>query len=307
VRARWLANEPSAKVRAFFDQVYNQYRPREQVDYAGSVLRRLRNLSDQPLLEHSLAATTNFLETPAVKERRASVILNLGGLPAKVRRLIGALWTVNAEQAALALATKPHHEHPPRHVLMTDEFHEFASQSEAQFTSMLSQTRKFGLHLLLAHQDFSQISERLKGSLLNVDFRVVFKLERPDAEYSALMLGRVDPRAIKHEVADSQALDRSHPVYYNLPEQWESWIQAITDLQRQEAFVKLPAGQVTKLRTPAMPDRIVDPAERAAVQDRYIATYFASLQAGPTPASAPPSPPSPLPRIPTEVEPPDDF
>ncbi len=64
-------------------------------------------------------------------------------------RLIGCLLTADYEQAALSRADAEHRR--SRH-LIVDEFHSFATQSSEAFASMLSQTRKYGLFLGLAHQ-----------------------------------------------------------------------------------------------------------------------------------------------------------
>ncbi|EST35385.1 hypothetical protein M878_06075 [Streptomyces roseochromogenus subsp. oscitans DS 12.976] len=59
----------------------------------------------------------------------------------------------------------------------------------------------------VAHQNWSQASDRLKGALQNVGMEVILKASRPDAEHSARPFGTVDPDAVKHVVADEAAED----------------------------------------------------------------------------------------------------
>src|SRR5215218_5079067 len=104
---------------------------------------------------------------------------------------------------------------------------------------MLSETRKYGLFCVMAHQNWSQASERLKGALQNVGIEMILKSGRMDAEYSAKVLGSVNPMEVKHLVEDGAAEERTHPAYLSLPEQWEHQVQSIQRLRVGEAFVRL--------------------------------------------------------------------
>jgi hypothetical protein len=126
----------------------------------------------------------------------------------------------------------------------------------------------------MAHQTWSQTSERLRGALQNVGIEVAFRLGRGDAEHSATILGRVNPLLVKHEVEDPWQNPKTHPTFYSLPEQWEGWVQAITDLRPREAFVRKPDGKVSKIKTLSVPDPVVDPDRLAEVEDHYLRTYF---------------------------------
>jgi hypothetical protein len=204
-----------------------------------------------------------------------------------------------AEQHALALGAKPASVRPRPMVLVIDEFHEFVAQSEQALAAMLSQTRKFGLWIYMANQDTTQTSERLRGALGNVGLRAVFRLERADAEHYAGILGSVDPLAVKYEVADEQARGSRAPVFYSLSEQWEGWVKAIMRLERGEAFIKLPNGTVTKVRTVVVPDPVVDLKRRAEIEQQYLERYFHA----PPESSVPPERKMPLsPAVPQEVD-----
>lgn len=67
-------------------------------------------------------------------------------------------------------------------------------------------------------------------------------------------LFRPDPRKIKHEVADPQAQDRTHPQFENLMEQKEMFVQSIHDQGRRQILVLPPEGkQLVTLRTIDVP------------------------------------------------------
>ncbi|MCX4956879.1 hypothetical protein [Streptomyces virginiae] len=157
---------------------------------------------------------------------------------------------------------------------MLDEFSQFMAQSEESLTRMLSETRKYNLFCVMAHQNWSQASDRLKGALQNVGMEVILKAGRPDAEHSARLFGTVDPDAIKHIVTDEAAEDRTHPAYYPLQAQWERQVQSIQQLRVGEAFVRLPSDEVRKVKTPTLPHLIEPPHALAEVEQYYLDRYF---------------------------------
>ena len=64
-----------------------------------------------------------------------------------------------------------------------------------------------------------------------------------DAERTAPAFARFDPYVVKHEVADPFQVERTHPVYFNLQESFESWVQALTDLPPRQAYINA-AGRI---------------------------------------------------------------
>src|SRR5512144_2360769 len=139
---------------------------------------------------------------------------------------------------------------------------------------MLSETRKYGLFCAMAHQNWSQASERLRGALQNVGLKVILKAGRQDAEYSARLLAAVDPLAVKHTVADQAAEGRTHPTFFPLLEQWERHTQAIQTLKVGQAFIRLPDDSVHRVKTPTLPTVAVSPQQLTAVRESYLRTYF---------------------------------
>jgi hypothetical protein len=136
----------------------------------------------------------------------------------------------------------------------------------------------------MAHQNWSQASERLKGALQNVGIEAILKSGRMDAEYSARVMGSVNPMEVKHVVEDEKAEERTHPSYLSLPEQWEHQVQAIQRLRVGEAFIRLIDDSVHKLRTPTLPQLTVTRQDLQAVRERYLTRYFTPAV---TPAAAP--------------------
>jgi hypothetical protein len=126
----------------------------------------------------------------------------------------------------------------------------------------------------MAHQNWTQASERLRGALQNVGIEMILKSGRMDAEYSARVMGSVDPMQVKHAVEDEAAEERSHPAYLPLQEQWEKQVQAIQRLRIGEAFVRLADDSIHKVRTRTLPRLHAEVSEIADIRKEYMTKYF---------------------------------
>ena len=231
-----------------------------------SSLNRADLLTFHPVMRYSLGQQRNVLDFRQLMDNGISLIVNLGGLPEQVQRFLGAFICHGFEVAALSRADTPasrrtHYE------LLLDEFSMFSSQSESGLARILSLCRKYGLFLTMAHQTFSQVSERMAGALQNA-VTIGFRMGRSDAEWAARRFGRFNEGEIKHEVVDPQAIERTHPMYTSLAEQGERWVKAIEDLGRGEAFVRT-GKHTTKIRTRILPPLRTSRRDVQAIVDAY--------------------------------------
>jgi DNA helicase HerA-like ATPase len=272
-RDQLLSREQDPDIVAFFRGQFDRLAPRDQADQAGAALRRAHLLTFAPLLKYSLGQSQLALNFRRIIEGRQSVILNLAVDNPDAKRLLGCLLTVSAVHGAKSRAELSVGQRAGTHHLFIDEFHLFTDQSEAALAEMLSETRKYGLYLVMAHQDWTQASARLKGALANAGLEVVFRLGRDDAEYTARKIGRVDPKTTR------QDLTRAESESAGMAEQWERQVQAIQDLRAREAFIRPPTGAAVQVRTLPMADPVVDAQVLAAVEQRYLALYFRPQQA----------------------------
>jgi hypothetical protein len=270
-----LTGQDAASITNYFAHVYAELRRSEQITYAGSVLRRAALLTDLPVLRYSFAQPHNCLPFRKIMDSGQSVIINLALRELEASRLLGCLITVGYEQAALSRADavdrRSHH-------LIVDEFHSFTTQSAQAFASMLSQSRKFGLYLCAAHQFWGQANQHLQEALQNTGIEVVFNVGRTDAEYTAKQLGRIDPLQVKHEVEDEYAVEKTHPVFYNLAEQWQSFAEYLQDLPPRHFALKLRGQKVKAGKTRNLPKPRVDPKELSEVEQEYLHRYFRPKQ-----------------------------
>lgn len=237
LRETLLARETDEDLVSSFRDVYEQFKKADQVQYAGSLLRRARELTRIPILKFGLAQGTTGLDFSRVLLHHQAVLLNLAVQNRDAQRLLGALITVAAEQAALAQGALPPEARRGSMHLVIDEFELFCTDDAKQFTDMLSEARKFNVFLWVSHQSWSQVSPRLRSALQNAGIEVVLLLDREDAEYSAKKIGKVDLAQVKHIVEDTEAEARTHPVFASVVEQWEGWVQSIQEMLPGEAWV----------------------------------------------------------------------
>lgn len=101
----------------------------------------------------------------------------------------------------------------------------------------------------------------MRSALGNIGTKIVFAVDRVDAEVMAKKLFLVSGEEIKHEVVDEVALDKTHPVFYSLQEEWEQAIQAIQNLRPRTCLVKAPQREVAKAYTITIPRYQVPEAE----------------------------------------------
>jgi len=171
-----VANKlPISRLRDLLLDEYDNYNPDERKHLRGSTMRRLFDFLYSPVLRFALAAEDNLLEYRSILERNQSLIVNLAVQDPDARRLLGCLMTVYAEHGAKSRADLPPGTRFGTHFLVLDEFHDFVSQSAAQLTSMLSETRKFNLFAVLSHQTLHQVPDQMRSGLQNVEVDITFE------------------------------------------------------------------------------------------------------------------------------------
>lgn len=256
-RNRLLKNCSDPKIMTFFREQFDAW-GRDQPTMIGSALRRAFLLSYTPALRYTLGQQENSLNFRELMDKNISIIVNLGGLDEQTQRIVGCLFTVGFEVASLSRADLPVHKRTLYNLIL-DEFSMFSAQSEEALARVLSLARKYNLYLTLAHQTWSQVSERLQGALQNA-LPIYFKLGYDDAVWAAPRLGRSNPYHKKHEVKALKQHElpfEHHPVYFQMQEEYETWTRRIEDLYPQQAYVKYPRFVPKLLRVFFKPTRTI--------------------------------------------------
>jgi hypothetical protein len=169
--------------------------------------------------------------------------------------------------------------------LYVDEFQNFAGDN---FSVFLSEARKYGLSLVLAHQTLAQIPEALQALILgNTGLQVVFRVNRRDAERMAKEFFAYSGYTVKHASISSIKT-------WSLGEEWEHYTEALQNQPPRCAHVKhkIQGGLIpfeTADVTPAWRELGFSPLDFG----RYLATlpigatYLTSRTAASRPAALP--------------------
>ena len=243
-RTQLLETIPDAKVKAdckrFFENEYNHW-GRDRSAMISSTTNKITALTDNPNLFYMLGQKENRLDIRKIMDEGKVLIVDLGDCDDETKRLIGTLIVTGFEQAALSRSGIPLSDRRPFY-LYIDEFQDFACHPGAAetFSHMLSQVRKFGLHLILANQSIAQLSQELQTALSNAQTLVTFRVSRADAEVLAKQMGTIDLMAIKRESQN----EIQHPIYLPMYEQRESFIQHLTSQRVRQATVKTADGRL---------------------------------------------------------------
>lgn len=196
---RWIIDQTRDEdTRHFWRDVYPAY-PKDAhlslVNRLGRFLRpsTIRNLLCQP--------GPSFNVRRAMDEHRVLFFkLSDGLLGEENAQLLGQLVVAKLQIAALSRANIPQEQ---RELFLTyvDEFQRFANVAATSYEVMLSRARKYGLGLILAHQQMGQIGENLMREILgNVGTVVAFQVGATDARrLSRELVGEFDGQLVPVE------------------------------------------------------------------------------------------------------------
>ncbi len=175
-RDQVLAAVRDPHVLEFFHNRYDQWGKGFTIE---SVLNKATAFTLNPHLRRCLGTSKNVLDFRHIMDAGKVFIANLGNCDDETRRLIGSLITTGLEQAATTRA-----DHRPHFYLYLDEFQDFCANDGGARTlaQILSECRKYNLHLHLAHQTLGQIQSRVESALGNVGIKIVFALDYEDAK-----------------------------------------------------------------------------------------------------------------------------
>lgn len=161
------------------------YSDRAWEEIARPLQNKLRRVMSDPRCRNIVGQTRSTFDVMRLMNEGQVLIANLavGKLGEGVSHLLGALLSATlASTAFLRLGSTP----PRPFYLYADEFQLFTNSS---YETILSQSRKMGLHLTVAHQYLEQLPPALRAAVLgNAATTVAYRLGAPDAEALSLHL-----------------------------------------------------------------------------------------------------------------------
>jgi hypothetical protein len=170
------------QVRFFWKHEFPALNYQTSADGVSPIANKLGAFLASPVVRTALCEPKQPLSFRSIMDSGQVLIVNLakGRLGADVSNVLGGLITSSIMQAATTRHGLPEVARRP-FFLYVDEFQNLTTKS---FSGMLSEARKYGLGLILAHQHLSQIDHEVRDAIIgNVGTMVVFRVGATDAPF----------------------------------------------------------------------------------------------------------------------------
>lgn len=181
-RAVVLSRVQDPVVRTFWQVEYELYPKVFRTETISPIQNKVGQFLSVPVMRNILGQTQNKVDFRAAMDTSRILIVNLakGRLGEDNTGLLGSLIVSKLFLTAMSRSDTPQSQRKP-YTVYIDEFQSFASDN---FAHTLSEMRKFGLHLVLAHQYLAQLPLQLKSAVFgNVGTTIAFRIGAEDGEY----------------------------------------------------------------------------------------------------------------------------
>ena len=227
-----------------------------QAEWVESTLNKVSAFVSDPCIRDMIGQRHSTIDLRALMDEGAYIFVNLrkGRLKSN-STLIGALLVSKLQEAALSREDIPEHTRRPFRMYV-DEFQDYATRS---FEEILSEMRKYGISLMMANQNLSQVQQTLLSSVMtNAKVQIYFRCNREDAVRLAGEAFRATGKRIKYQLPGESVLNpepRTTPLFVSVSEEMEEYINFLLDLGEREALLSLGgASQPAAFRTADVPD-----------------------------------------------------
>jgi len=146
------------------------------------ILNKVGQLLSIDIIKNIFASPENKLDLRKVMDEKKILLIKLpkGKLQEEIMGFLGAMFVTKLFQTAMGRQSVEKNQRTP-FFLYVDEFQNFATDT---FGEILSEARKYGLSLSVAHQFIRQIPQNLSEALFgNVGTLISFRVSSEDAEY----------------------------------------------------------------------------------------------------------------------------
>lgn len=167
-------------LRLFWQNEFERYDERFLREAIAPVQNKVGQLLLAPHVRNIFGQVASRIDIRFVMDRRRIFIANLakGRIGEDKANLLGALLVSAFQTAALGRASMPAAQRQDFH-LVIDEFQNFTTDS---FASILSEARKYGLNLTIAHQYLGQLPESVRDAVFgNVGTMIALRVGQQDA------------------------------------------------------------------------------------------------------------------------------
>ncbi|VVB84955.1 Type IV secretion-system coupling protein DNA-binding domain protein [uncultured archaeon] len=226
-------------------QRFNNLSPKTRDEWMESTLNKVNAFLSDDRLRDMFSFKKSSFSLREIMDNSQILLLKLDrGRLKENADLIGSLFMTKIKLAAFSRSDIPK-EQRIQFYLYIDEFQNFATKT---FIELLSEARKYGLSLILAHQNLSQLPEDLQDSILtNCGIQASFRISRKDTEIMAKEFFETTGTEVKSYSISPESNDVD---FYSYQEEWEKYFQELQSLQNRFFYIKHKIeGGVIPLKT----------------------------------------------------------
>lgn len=167
-------------VKRFWAIEFADWSEKFDTDAIIPLVNKLGQFLSDPMLRNIFGQKENKVDLEKLIHEKKIILINLskGRLGEENSSFFGSMFITKIKQAGMARASIPERD---RHdfYLYVDEFHNVVTET---FENILSEARKYGLCLTVAHQYIGQLIPRVQAAVLgNVGSLIVFRVGGEDA------------------------------------------------------------------------------------------------------------------------------
>lgn len=181
-RKRVLEKVTNPQVKDFWLTEFERYSAWFRSEAVAPIQNKVGQFLATPLIRNMVGQAQSLIDFRKVMDEGQILIVNLskGKIGEDNCALLGAMIVTKIQLAVLSRGDIPECRRRPFY-LYVDEIHNFLTLS---FADILSESRKYGLNLILIHQYIEQLDEKLKAAILgNVGTIISFRVGVEDARY----------------------------------------------------------------------------------------------------------------------------
>ena len=207
-RWRVLANVQNEQVKQFWRREFPKYSFRYMADGIAPIQNKVGAFLADPKLRRILTREDGNLRLRTIMDKGQVLLVNLsqGKIGADSASLLGGLLVTSLGSAAFSRAYVEEESRRPFFVYV-DEFQNFTTLA---LCNMLSELRKFGVGMVLAHQYLDQLDPAILHAVLgNAGTLISFRLGAYDAQ---LIAHEFEPVFDRHDLVNLP----NHDVYLKL-------------------------------------------------------------------------------------------
>ncbi|MFA5394001.1 MAG: helix-turn-helix domain-containing protein [Candidatus Ratteibacteria bacterium] len=220
--------------REYFKK-FDSITDRGQVTWIEPITNKINAFFAEEKIRQMFSSPKSSFNMREAMDNRKVILIKLDkGRLKDTADILGSLLLAKIQMAAFSRSDISQSKRTPFY-LYVDEFQNFAGDS---FATVLSEARKYGLSLIMAHQTLAQIPLELRSLILgNTGIQVYFRVNRQDANLLA-------KEAFEYSGFEVKSVHGATPRHWSYAEEWERNIAQLQHLSPRICYAahKLEGG-----------------------------------------------------------------